>query len=773
MGLLARSVFREIVAGASVGTLLFTFVLFLRSASLLFEQLVRGAAPAATIGYLFLLVMPFVLMFTIPVGVLVGVLIGLSRMSSDGEIIAMRAAGVPSRRLLGPVLCFALLGTLVTGACSIWINPWAVRETIRILNEIAADQMTAEIQPRVFAEQFPNKTLYVGDVISGPVIRWRNVFIADMTPPEQRAHSTQEASGDAPRITIAAEALAVPDSAHNSIQLRLLNGSSHEVGKELERYFDIRFPSLDQLLEAKAPEEQRAKAYTEMDTEPLRQEARKFRDADIELQRRFSLPPACLLLVLVGLPLGVSSRKSGKSAAFVTTVFLSFLYFMAQVSLIGLAKQGRLEPAVAAWAPNVAFALIGVFLLVRLELPGDADWIGSVRGWFAGSLQGLSSRWQRRETTRSRRAEGAGPLRILPQLIDTYLLGTFLFYFGMWLTSFVMLIQVFTFFELLSDILRNNIPMSRVATYHLFLTPKLIYDSTAISAMVAVLITFAVLSKQNEVTAFKACGVSAYRLALPVLLAALALSGSLFAFDYYVVPDANLIQDGIRNEIKGRAVRTFLRPDRQWIYGKGARIFHYKYFDPAEKVMAGVHVYILDPKVFRLKRHIYAEKAHWEPGIGTWIFQNGWSKNIDDVHDYQTWQVTTFPELTETPDHFLPEEKQYKQLNYHQLARYIDELGQSGFDTVRLRVQYHRKFSVPFFPFILAIIAVPFSFWVGNRGAMAAIGASFVIAIAYLAVNQLFEQVGNLNQLPPAVAAWSPNVIFTLAGLYTMTRLRS
>ena len=773
MGLLARSVFREIIAGAAVGTLLFTFVLFLERARLLFEQLVRGSAPAATVGYLFLLVLPFVLTFTIPVGVLVGVLLGLSRMSSDGEIIALRAAGVSTRRLMTPIVVFALLGTAVTAACSLWISPWAMRETVRVLNRIAADQMTAEIQPRVFAEQFPNKTLYVGDVISGPVIRWRNVFIADMTPPEQRKRGTQEASGDAPRITVATDALAVPDSAHNSIQLRLLNGSSHEVGKEMERYFNIRFPSLDQVLEAKAPEEQRAKAFTGMDTEPLRAEAKLFRDADIELQRRFSQPLACLLLALVGLPMGVSSRKSGKSAAFVTTVFLAFLYFMAQVSLIGLAKQGRIQPVVAAWAPNVAFALIGLVLLLRLEVPGDADLIGNVRGWLADTFRGISSRLRRRETPRIKRLEGVAPFRILPQVIDTYLLGTFSFNLVFWLTSFVLLTQVFTFFELLSDILRNNIPMSRVATYHLFLTPKLIFDYTPISAMVAVLITFAVLAKQNEVTAFKACGVSLYRLALPVLLASLALSGALFAFDYYVVPDANLIQDGIRNEIKGRAVRSFLRPDRQWIYGKGARIFHYKYFDPAEKVMAGVHIYELDTKVFRLRRHIYAERAQWQPGIGTWIFQNGWSRNVDKVSDYQTWQVTTFAELTETPEHFLPEEKQYKQLNFHQLADYIGELGQSGFDTIRLRVQYHRKFSVPFFPFILAVIAVPFSFWVGNRGAMAAIGASFVIAIAYLAVNQLFEQVGNLNQLPPAVAAWSPNVIFLLAGLYAMTRMRS
>lgn len=773
MGLLGRAVFREIAAGAAVGTFLFTFVLFLQRASLLFEQLVRGAAAPATIGYLFLLVLPFVLMFTIPVGVLVGILIGLSRMSGDGEIVALRAAGVSTRRLLMPVVLFASVGTAMTAACSIWLNPWAVRETVRVLNQLAADQMTAEIQPRVFAEQFPNKTLYVGDVVPGLVTRWRNVFIADMTPPEQRRRSTQEASGDAPRITIATEALAVPDAARNAIQLRLIHGSTHEVGKELDKYYDVRFPLLDQRLEAKAPEEQRAKAFTGMDTDPLREAAIESRDADIELQRRFALPPACLLLALVGLPLGVSARKSGKSSAFVTTVFLSFLYFMAQVSLIGLAKQGRMEPFAAAWTPNAMFAALGLLLLVRLEVPGDSDWIGRLRGLVADFAGRVSARFRRKETQQAIRHDGASMVRLGPQLIDTYLLGTFFFYFAVSLVSFVLLTQVFTFFELLSDILRNNIPMPRVATYHLFLTPKLLFDFAPIAVMVAVLITFAVLSKQNEVTAFKACGVSLYRLSFPVLLASLGLSGALFAFDYYVVPDANLIQDGIRNEIKGKAVRTFLRPDRQWIYGKGTRIYHYKYFDPAARIMAGVHVYDLDAKSFELRRHIHAERAQWEPSLSTWVFQNGWSRNADNVHDFARWQATAFPELTETPEHFSPEEKQYKQLNFHQLDDYIADLGQSGFDTVRLRVQYQRKFSVPLFPFILAILAVPFSFWVGNRGAMAAVGASFAIAIAYLAVNQLFEAVGNLNQLPPEIAAWSPNVLFTLAGLYAMTRMRS
>ncbi len=122
--------------------------------------------------------------------------------------------------------------------------------------------------------------------------------------------------------------------------------------------------------------------------------------------------------------------------------------------------------------------------------------------------------------------------------------------------------------------------MSRVLTYLFFLAPKLIYDSTPVSAMVAVLVTFGVMTKHNEVTAFKSCGVSLHRLAVPVLLTSLSISLLLFAFDYYYVPEANRRQDAIRAEIKGRPVQTYLRPDRKWIFGQGSRIYYYKYFDP-------------------------------------------------------------------------------------------------------------------------------------------------------------------------------------------------
>lgn len=771
MGLIGRTLFLEIASSAFLGTILFTFVLFLRQVSRLFEQLVRGSATPETVGYVFLLLLPPALTFTIPVGVLVGTLIVLSRMSGDAEITALRASGVPSRKLLGPVLMFGLLGTMLAGAFSLWLTPFSVRQTFRVLNRLAAAQLTAEIQPRVFEEQFPNTILYVGDVVPGPVVRWRNVFLADISPAGKRRPSGANEPGEGPRITIASEAIAVPDVERNRIQLGLVNGSTHEAGQDWTQYYNQSFPRSEQVLEASRRSEVRPRIeYTVMDTGPLLRASEDSLEARIELHQRFALPLACILLALVGVPLGVSSKKGGRSGAFVLTVLLALAYYTSFISLIGLARQGSLPVEVALWLPNSILLLIGVIFTARLERPGDRDLMGGLRIFVEERMAQFRSSFPSAKG-------GALTRRLAPQIIDHYVLTSFLFYFVLWLASFVLITHVYTFFELLGDILKNDIPMTLVGKYLLFLTPMLIYDSTPFSVLVAVLVTFGILSKNNEVTAMKACGVSVYRLAIPVFLASAAVSALLFAFDHYVVPDANRTQDAIRNQIKGRPVQTYLRPDRKWIFGQGSRIYYYKHFESDDNVMVDVNVYELDPETYSLRKHISAERARWEPGLKTWILQNGWAREfkgsretrLDSFHG----QIATFPELVEPPSYFLRELKQDKQMNFRELTTYIRELQQSGFDTIRLQVQLHKKFAVPLFALIMALLSVPFAFLAGNRGAMAGIGVSCTIAFAYWAVSKLFEQVGNVNQLPATLAAWAPDAVFSLTGLYFLARMKT
>src|SRR6202049_424688 len=315
MGLLFRAIFREVASSAVLGAILFTFVLFLQRVGKLFEILVRSTAPPATVAHLFALAIPFAFTFTLPLGVLVGVLIALSRMSSDGEIIAMRASGVPSRKVIAPVLIFATLSMVVTAAATLWLTPYSTWKTYKILNQLVAAELTAEVQPRVFEENFPNRIIYVSEVIPGTLTHWRNVFIADLTPQDEQKKDDHD-HGDGPRITVASDAIAVPDVARNVIQLSLENGVSYDVGKDITQYYITSAPKGEQILEATKPGEVRAKAFTEIDTLPLYRiaypdpalEPDKRIEARIELHKRLALPPACLLLALIGIPLGVSSR---------------------------------------------------------------------------------------------------------------------------------------------------------------------------------------------------------------------------------------------------------------------------------------------------------------------------------------------------------------------------------------------------------------------------------------------------------------------------------
>ena len=776
MRLLGRYVFREILTSSVLGAVLATCVIFLHGADPLFKVLVRSNANPQTVIKLLALGIPQVLPLTIPFGVLIGILIGLGRMASDGEIIAMRAAGVSSRKVVAPVLLFAALGAGLAAWACLRLTPYATNESARIITALAANQVTGDIQPRVFNEDFPNTILYVDDVKTtapGAPAEWNHVFIADVTPPEGRKSGIQ-GKADGPFITVARKALASSQPKQSRVELDLRDYSTHEMGKDLMSH-DFSAPSGKQALQGRPPEQAARKPRAMSTRQLLRYDGSDKIEAGIELHQRFARPVACLMLALVGIPLGIATRKGGKSAAYVIAVFLGFFcYNLSSVALVSVAKQRSLPVPVAIWLPNVAFFLAGMVLIARMERPGDRDLLGSVTHGFAR----LFGRFRAREAKAPERSRfGNWRIPLLPQIVDTYVLTNFLFYLAIVLAAFVSMILVFNFFELTGDMIRNNISLPTMFKYLFFLSPMLIYDTMPICILAAVLVNLGVLSKNNEVTAFKACGVSLYRLAAPILITSALLSAGLFAFDYYYLPGTNRTQDQLRDVIKGRPVQTYYRLDRTWKMGRGFRIYYYRRFDPTDNVMVDANVFELQPNTFQVVRQIKADQAKWNPAKRAWVFENGWRSDFRDQRnrDRVSFDEATFPELTEGPDYFLKANLQETQMNFVQLEKYIQDLEESGYgyDTVKLQVQLYRKFSVPLFALIMAMIAIPFGFLVGNKGAMTGIGVSIAIALSYWGTSKIFEKVGELNQLPPAMAAWAPDVVFGMVGVYFLLRMRS
>jgi len=704
--------------------------------------------------------------------VLVGTLIGLSRMAADGEVIAVRAAGMPLGQFVRPVIIFALFGWGLTSVMSLFLAPEAGLKLNRMEAQLKTSQAPYEIQPRVFIEQFPNFLIYLEDV-SGSHYRWRGVFLVD---------SSQH---DAPKVTLAESGILVNDSNSEGLTLHMERGTTHEIDPQQPgRYSVASFTTTDIPLRgaesnANSPE-RRAPAVQSL-SELFRGVSNglpgtdESRAALVELNYRFALPVASLALALVGIPLGLVTRKGGKPVGVMLTLLAVFVYYVIMAFGLSLAKQGRVSPALGLWTANVSVALLGSLMMTRLP---------RVRAHLQNALEWFEAALQRFERWRQRRARPAPESALLHprtpghrifQILDVYVIRGWAFHFVVLLVAFIGIYIVFDFFQILTDVVRNHAGPRLVLSYYRYFSPQILYTMLPLSILVATLVNFSIMTKTNQVIAIKSAGISLYRISLPVLFVAALLSAGMFVLGDEYLPETNQRQDALRNQIKGRPAQTHYRPDRQWIFGESNRMYNYRFFDPDHDVFANLSVFEFGQPGFRLTRRIYAARAFWEPHINGWVLENGWTRDLaaDRVTAYVPFAVATFKELTEHPSYFKKEVKTSEQMSALELRRYIDELSQSGFDVVRLSVQLYRKFSYPLIAFVVTLIAIPFSFSMGRKGALSSVALSIGIAILYWSTSSLFEAMGNLSQLPPAVAAWAPDALFGLAGVFLLLRVRT
>jgi LPS export ABC transporter permease LptG/LPS export ABC transporter permease LptF len=790
-----RYILGEIIGYALLGGVLFTFILFMRYLLPLMELFVRGVASPADIVRLVLYLLPNFLTLTIPMAVLIGILLGLSRLAADSEVTAMRASGVGVLAFVRIVSIFAVLAWVGGLANSLYIAPRASKALLRYEEEAKNSQITVQVQPRVFYEDFKNYVLYAQDVLPGAngTAVWKHVFLADLTKPAT------------PHIITANEATVLAGGAQ-TLRMQLSDGSRHDISLANPDQYDIStFLDTELPMQTGQQEEDSrlSRTSTPLHSLGMRELWRLAHTGSptvarpylIELHYRFAFPTACLVLMLVGVPLGLSSKRGGKGTGFVVTIVLVFLYYILSLIGVDFAKQVRVPAALGVWGANILFTVAGVLLLQQMSRGGFAIDLFSR---LAGAITRLLDRMRNKRAANQSIGDGAAMQRLrralrirFPLILDEYVMGSFLRYFLLVLVSLIGMFLVFTFFELIGDIIRYRTPLVTVGDYLLNLIPFILYNVTPLCALVAVLITFGALNRSSELTAMKATGTSLYRIVAPVLVVATLLSAALFVFDEAYLPAANRRQEALLSVIKGKPAQTFLRPDRKWMsgqtggqpgsqtgggaYGKAGeptRIFYYQGFDPLHDDFANITVFELNPTDFTLSRRIFAQSARWDERVGGWVFENGWTRTFSGgaISSYQPFTLSTFPEIREQPMYFKKEARQSQEMSYTELAAYIDDLRQSGFDTTPLRVQLNRKLSYPLITLVMAVLAIPFSLLAGKRGSIAGMGAAIGLAIAYWVVAGIFENLGDVNSLPAVLAAWSPDLLFAIAGSYLLLR---
>lgn len=780
MRILTRYILGEILSHALIGCALFTFILFMPRLPQILEMVVRNSSTATNVLEIFLFTMPNLFWVTIPMSVLVGILLGLSRLAADSEIIAMRASGLGIGYFVRVASIVAVSGALLGLVNSLWVAPRANQAILDMQQALAVSQASYEIQSRVFYEDFHNAVLYVQDVRAGTgAANWRQIFMADVSDP------------NSPTITTAESATVVNDNTQELL-MRLRNGEQHETNPSQPDQYNVSTFTTTDLPLTLSPQSdvhlgRMDTAIYAIPTSTLIERVHQSENKRylIELNNRFSYPVACLVLMLVGVPLGVVSRRGGKSSGFVFTLLLVVLYYVLSYTGVALARQDKLPVVLAVWLANILFAAAGIFLLwqmasggrvlsaivsltTRTPGPGTAALPSAQRENGLRSIHLLERRPRAARTT----YRGA-----FPRILDQYVLRQFLGMFFLVLCGFVLLMLVFTFFELVGDIIRNRIHLSTVGLYLVNLTPSMLYTIAPLAVLIAVLVTFGVLNRNSEIVAMKATGISLYRLIVPVVAIAAILAVSLFLFDQFYLPQANRKQEALRNIIKGRPAQTVLHPEQTWIFGhprpgEPGRIFYYKFFDRDRNEFADLSVFEFDPASFSLTRRIFAKRVYWNSDSGEWRFQTGWERDFQGANQkgFREFSNTTFSEIHEDTGYFKTEKVQSQEMNFGQLDRYIRDLRQSGFDTMRLRVALWHKLAYPLVAVIMAALAIPFALSMGRRGSLTGIAIAIGIALAYWVADGLFGAMGNVAYLPAPLAAWSSDILFALTGGYLLLR---
>jgi len=776
-----RYILREVAPPFGIGLLLCAFVLLMNQILLLAELFITKGVSLGLAAEVLIYLIPSLLAFAVPMAVLMGILAGLSRLSTDSEIVAFRTLGISSRRLARPVFVFAFAGWLVTSYLTLFLAPRANYKWVQTITGSVLAKVQVRIVPREFNETVPKMVLYIREIDRDKT--WRNVFVYLTKEPAE------------PRLILAREGRLDLFPETKTATLVLTDGTVHSYPlAEPEKYSITSFKRLEEGIDVESLFASMAgrKRVREKDILELREGVRelrvelaalKLRGADvpeptlrdktrdyrahwIEIHKKFALPFVCFIFVLLGLPLGMTTKKGGRTSGFTISIAVILLYYILITAGEKLAMDGKVPPFLGMWGPNLLLSLAGLYLFVK-----------SMRetSLFSGLAKLLRKRGAGAGPDRTRR-EGFRFPRIsvrFPNILDRYVIRKYLAIFALIFIGLISVSIIVTFFERIDNVYAHDKPLSLFFQYIWARVPEFAFFILPVTALTTTLLALGILTKFNEVTAMKACGISLYRIIFPIIFMALVTSLSAFYLQERIMPRANTKAEEIWNRINDYPSRSYSYLNRHWVLGREKdRIYHYDFFDPGRAAFSRLSVFDIDLATWSLAGRTYAEKAVL---VGeTLRLTGGWSRRFsgDMAEGFRTSGEAEMPGV-ERKDYFLKEWKEPSQMTLAELRAYTADVAEMGFDTTRFRVDLHGKIAFPFVCLVMTLLGIPFAFTMGRKGALVGIGLSVTIAMIYWGAIGVFRSLGYVNYLAPFLAAWTPNLVFGLAGIYLLFRLRT
>ena len=783
--ILDRYLVREIALPFALGLTVLTFILVLPPILVAGEEFISKGVEWSIVARAMATLLPQALSLTIPMAVLLGILVGFGRLSADREFVAMQACGVSLMRLLRPVLLIATLGTAATAYEIIVALPNANQAYREIVYVLLATRVENNVKPRVFYEDFPNKVIYVRDV--PPTGGWKDVFLADTARPGETT------------VYFAKEGRIRLDEANRIVQLELREATSYtstidKPDEYVANTVGTTLISLDPETVFKRPP---SKGAPEMTIAELKAEiaAASTRNdpaygARFMLQQKFSLPLTCPILALIALALGASNRKDGKLASFAIGMGVIFVYYVLLWGARAAAMGGRFSPEFAPWLPNIVMGALALVMFAWRSRSADQPIRLSIPTFWRRKGAELSPGGAPATATSGKPGRVVLVVKVPnlalpgPRILDLYVSREYLRVFMLGLVGLLGIFYISTFIDLVDKLFRGEATSAMLLRYFYFRTPQFVYYVIPMGVLVSTLVTIGVMTKNSELLVMRACGVSLYRAAAPLLLFGAIASVGLFAMQEQVLARSNREADRLERIIRRWPPATSAL-NRRWVIGRNAEIYHYDLFDPDSNKFANLWVYRLEENTWGLKSVTRAAEATAPVGPkGSaeqgWTGRNGWTRELVVTTRRNVQRTTvkytpfeTLPLDIEPPSYFKTDEPLAELMTFVQLRDYIAKLRASGANVVPQMVALQRKIAFPFVTIIMTILAVPFAVTTGRRGAMYGVGIGIVLAITYWVAMSVSGALGAGGVMSPMLAAWAPNLMFGSVAAYLVLTVRT
>ena len=729
---LNRYVIRELVFPTAISLAGLT-VLLLAKDLLGFSDFVinRGFGVGVVALIAFYEVVPLVV-HTLPFAVLVGALVGLGRLEADLEILTLEAVGISKRRLVIPVLAFAAVLTTVGLLLSLFFAPSATRSLETSLRRMAMENPGLSLRPGTVHE-FDGVKLVAREV-SARGDQLRGVFL--WIPNHGQ--------------TIFAERGEIVPQRDGVIQLALRDGVilPFPRDKAEETRFETFWQTLRENLERVRRNEEfltgvslkelMTFAWAKTDDRSLAQRAQ------LEFHRRISYPIASVFFALLAVSLAVAGRRFSRAAGGVTGLLVTVIYYGLMQLGTGLVQADTVDAGVGVWLPNCVVGLLATILLWKEKLRPVWSWRLSRPRNFAPE--------PRRSADRFPRFQG--------YLLERYVARQ---YIQLLLLSFALLLVGYLLVDVLERLqwfARYHADALKVLRFYSVRIPLLASQIIPMSLLLATALTVSVLSAHRELIGMRACGVSAARALMPILLIAGIIAPGYFLLNEVVVPRTNALADRLKEvEIKNRVPQAGPLHLMIW-YRAGTRVYQTTQLDSRLGEAQEISIYDLGANGLPISR-TDARQAKYI-GDGVWELDDPVRTEISE-HGLHETPAAPRAQLGEAPS----EPLDTKQLGALALVREIRDAEANGYNATSYRVDFHVKLAAPFTCLLLP--AAAFFFAIGGPpfpGPALTILTGSVLGVGHILLTGVCASLGYGGFLPPSLAGWAPSAgLAALAGV--------